>query len=37
VVSSFIWGWLFLKEVPSAEALAGAGMIVGSAGLSYVV
>ena len=37
VVSSFIWGWLFLKEVPSIEALAGAGLIVGSAGLSYVV
>ena len=37
VVSSFIWGWLFLKEVPSAEALAGAGMIVGAAGASYFV
>ena len=37
VVSSFIWGWLFLKEVPSIEALAGAGLIVGAAGLSYVI
>ena len=37
VVSGFLWGWLFLKEVPSAEALAGAGLIVGAAGLSYVV
>jgi drug/metabolite transporter (DMT)-like permease len=37
VVSSFIWGWLFLKEVPSVEALAGAGLIVGSAGASYLV
>ena len=37
VVSGFLWGWLFLKEVPSLEALAGAGLIVGAAGLSYVV
>ena len=37
VVSGVLWGWLFLKEVPSAEALAGAGLIVGAAGLSYVV
>jgi len=37
VVSSFIWGWLFLKEVPSVEALAGAGLIVGAAGASYLV
>ena len=37
VVSSFIWGWLFLKEVPSIEALAGAGLSVGAAGLSYVI
>ena len=37
VVSGFLWGWLFLKEVPSLEALAGAGLIVGSAGASYLV
>ena len=37
VVSAFVWGWLFLKEVPSAEALAGAGLIVGAAGASYVI
>ena len=37
VVSAFLWGWLFLKEVPSAEALAGAGLIVGAAGASYVI
>jgi drug/metabolite transporter (DMT)-like permease len=37
VVSGFLWGWLFLKEVPSLEALAGAGLIVGAAGASYLV
>ena len=37
VVSGFLWGWLFLKEVPSVESIAGAGLIVGAAGLSYVV
>jgi drug/metabolite transporter (DMT)-like permease len=37
VVSGFLWGWLFLKEVPSVESVAGAGLIVGAAGLSYVV
>ena len=37
VVSGFLWGWLFLKEVPSFESIAGAGLIVGAAGLSYVV
>ena len=37
VVSAFVWGWLFLKEVPSMEALAGAGLIVGAAGASYVI
>ena len=37
VVSGFLWGWLFLKELPSLEALAGAGLIVGSAGASYLV
>jgi len=37
VVSGFLWGWLFLKEIPSLEALAGAGLIVGSAGASYLV
>lgn len=37
VISGFLWGWLFLKEVPSVESVAGAGLIVGAAGLSYVV
>ena len=37
VVSGFLWGWLFLKEVPSLEAVAGAGLIVGAAGASYLV
>jgi len=37
VVMGFFWGWLFLKEVPSLESLAGAGLIVGAAGASYLV
>ena len=37
VVSGFLWGWLFLKEVPSLGSLAGAGLIVGAAGASYLV
>ena len=37
VVSGFFWGWLFLKEVPSLGSLAGAGLIVGAAGASYLV
>ena len=37
VVSGFLWGWLFLKEVPTVESVVGAGLIVGAAGLSYVV
>jgi len=37
VVTGFFWGWLFLKEVPSLGSLAGAGLIVGAAGASYLV
>jgi len=35
VIASFTWGWLFVGEVPKAQALVGATMIVGSTGLSY--
>lgn len=34
VVAAFIWGYMFIMEVPSVKALIGAAMITGAVGLS---
>lgn len=37
VVASFIWGYVFVKEIPTPQAIAGATLITGAVGLSRLL